>query len=302
MGLFAELLKTVVYAAGTFVGVTAATARHFAQTVRAAYRKHVAARPVGTVEVEREKTFRQISTVNDEIAELRRKKRRDGWLSESDFERLVSLEKNRKVFGNRAEENREILIGREIESGVYSYDALSVSDEKAHVLQFHVGQSVAGKRCVCGKPMVLRWRRDVIAPGLSDFFWGCTGYYEGCRETKPFQTRDIDLFARTDRPEFQVSSKQLSRVLTLPGVEPQVRKRLRELKGEQNDRYVCPLHYEPLEFRPSQGAHDKGILEAFYLRCPRAQSADEPCKYFQTITSPAQIASVLEAYQGRGLL
>jgi hypothetical protein len=137
---------------------------------------------------------------------------------------------------------------------------------------------------------------------MRDFFWGCTGYYEGCRCTAPFVARDMDLFTRVDRPEFEVSSQQLSRVLMLPGVDGQVRRRLKGIAGEQNDRYVCPVHHEPLEFRPSQGADGKGLLEAFHLRCPRWQPGDRGCSYVQTITSPAQIASVLEAYQGRGLL
>jgi hypothetical protein len=194
-----------------------------------------------------------------------------------------------------------------------SYRPVVITDENAHILQYHVGQSAYNKLCQCGRVMVLQWNRRVATAGLSDFFWGCSGYYvkvEGqavCQRTQQLTFQDLNLFANLNRPEFEVDSVTLTRETINPVKARRIRQALDSIRGAHREKrlgitvYRCPIHGESLRLQRNSQPSGQ-LLDEYFLGCPRWLPKNAGCNFLVKLKSAAQISSVLDTEQNQGVL
>ena len=148
---------------------------------------------------------------------------------------------------------------------------------------------------------------------LSDFFWGCSGWYEktsdkrACLRRKPLRHEELNLFANAGRPEFQISSPQLTRATLNPDKARRIRQALDSVKDSHDKKrmgiatYRCPIHGESLRLRRKNQATSE-VLDAYFLGCPRWLPNDAGCNFLVKLKSPAQISSILDTEQDHGVL
>jgi hypothetical protein len=300
-----NVVRNVVYGIGTIVGATAALAVDLIEVARDTYREYRKRHGAKAEQLAQQEALREIHNINNEIIDLERKRERDGRLGEYDQHRLTDLYQKRSESRDRVHKATEMELARNIEEGNGQYGNLLVTDKNLHVLQYHQGQTVFGKHCRrCGRPMILNWRLQQTVSsmtGYGGFFWSCTGYYESqCKNTEQFLQTDMSLFTRIDRPEFDVSNQELTRIALLPGSQRLITRRMGEMKHEANDVYLCPVHQEPMVLQEKNNA--EGILDMYFLGCPRWKPGGQGCSQVVKLKSPAQLASYLESSSGRGLM
>jgi len=308
MGFFDDVLNVigkafnvVMYAAGTITGIAAAGAVEFAQVAYEKYGEFRARNRSVNLTLVNKPIHNATKEFNDQILELELKKRRDRTLNQYDSQRLNSLYSQRDNLKDEIRNNNELLMTEKMQNGQGIYDSIHINNVNTHILQFHVGQTVFGKRCrQCGRPMALQWKQGMQTVSMSDFFWGCIGFYEGVKHHEPFMQSDMDLFTRVDRPEFEMTSQNLSNIILLPGPKANITKRMSEIKKESTDVYLCPIHNEPMVVREKKDA--QGLLDQFFFGCPRWLPNGLGCSQIVKLKSPAQLASTLEAFYGRGIL
>lgn len=298
MGLFDEVLNligkavnVVMYAAGTVVGITLAGTVEFCQVAYEKYGEFRAKNRSVNLAIANKPVHLLTSNINDEITELERKKNRDRSLNQGDSQRLNSLYAQRDNLKDEVRKNSELFLIEKMQAGKGVYDSVHINNINTHILQFHVGQTVFGKRCrQCGRPMILQWKQGMQTVAMSEFFWGCIGFYEGVRHNEPFMQSDMDLFTRIDRPEFEISSKELSNVIVMPGPKANITKRMNGIKQEQTDVYLCPVHNEPMVLREKKDAN--GLLDQYFFGCPRWLPAQGGCSQIVKLKSPAQTCAI----------
>jgi len=296
-----KVFNGVMYAAGTITGIAAAGVVEFAQVAYEKYEEFRARNRSVNLTLANKSIHNATKELNDQILDLESKKRRDYSLNENDSQFLASLYSKRDNLKNEMRNNNELIMTEKMQNGHGTYDSIHINNLNSHILQFHVGQTVFGKRCSrCGRPMVLQWKQGMNTVSMSDFFWGCIGFYEGLRHTEAFEQSDMDLFTRSDRPEFEISSQELSNIAMLPGPKSNIKNRMNEIKREQTDIYLCPIHNEPMILREKKNA--QGVLDQYFFGCPRWLPNGRGCSQIVKLKSPAQLASALEAYYGRGIL
>lgn len=310
MGLFkralssaGNLVKNIAFiAAVTLINVVQETV----QTVKAItteYRRYQQQNKSFDVVRENKLVKIEVEAVNDEASELEEKQAQDGQLNEYEQYRLDELYEKRNKLRDRFGENREVITAQNIANEVGEYKNILVQDTNSQILQFHLGQTVFGKRCsCCGKPMNLQFARGKYSVKMNEFFWSCVGYYDtSCNHGESFTQADINLFTRVDREEFSMSSQQLGDILLMPGIADDIRRRMSKIKSHATDIYLCPTHCEPLVLREKRN-NVQGLLDQYFLGCPRWKPGNAGCNYLVKLKSVAQLASVLEAFYGRGIL
>jgi hypothetical protein len=296
-----KVFTGVMYAAGTITGIVAAGVVEFAQVAYEKYEEFRARNRSVNLTSANKSIHNATKELNDQILDLESKKRRDYSLNEYDSQFLASLYSKRDNLKNEMRNNNELIMTEKMKNGHGTYDSIHINNLNSHILQFHVGQTVFGKRCSrCGRPMVLQWKQGMNTVSMSQFFWGCIGFYEGLRHTEAFEQSDMDLFTRVDRPEFEISSQELSKIALLPGPKSNIKRRMSRIKREQTDIYLCPIHNEPMILREKKNA--QGILDQYFFGCSRWLPNGRGCSQIVKLKSPAQLASALEAYYGRGIL
>ena len=308
MGFFDDVLNAigkvfnvVMYAAGTITGIAAAGVVEFAQVAYEKYGEFRAKNRSVNLAIANKPIHSATKELNDQILELEHKRYRDRSLNQNDSQRLNSLYAQRDTLKDDVRKNNELFLIENMQAGKGVYDSVHINNVNTHILQFHVGQTVFGKRCrQCGRPMILQWKQGMQTVAMSEFFWGCIGFYEGVRHNEAFMQSDMDLFTRIDRPEFEVSSQQLGSIILLPGPKANITKRMSDIKQEQTDVYLCPIHNEPMVLREKKDA--QGLLDQYFFGCPRWLPAKGGCSQIVKLKSPAQLASALEAFYGRGIL
>ena len=162
-----------------------------------------------------------------------------------------------------------------------------------------------GKLCpVCDRqgikrPMSIRWATDIREPGLTDLFWGCTGFFfksasgnPSCKYSEKFSARDMTLFGQLDRPGMELPTQRLNKLVLIPETSQHIKKKLAGALNEVTDSYLCPVHHEKMTLKTKADAVD--ILDLYYLRCTR-------CDQMVKIKSATQLDAVLEAFNGHGL-
>lgn len=302
LNVIGKVVNVVMYAAGTVVGIAAAGVVEFTQVACEKFVEFRTKNRSVNLALANKPIHNTTKTLNDEIMELEHKRYRDRNLNQSDHQRLNGLYSQRDKLKDDVRQNSELLLIEKMQNGQGVYDSVHITNVNTHILQFHVGQTVFGKRCrQCGRPMILQWKQGMQTVAMSDFFWGCIGFYEGVRHNEPFMQSDMDLFTRIDRPEFEISSKQLSNVIVMPGPKANITKRMNGIKQETTDVYLCPVHNEPMILREKKDAH--GLLDQYFFGCPRwSPKHGQGCSQIVKLKSPAQLASALEAFYGRGIL
>jgi hypothetical protein len=248
-----------------------------------------------------ERTFPSIRIANQEIEELRKKAKRDRCLHEKDRIRIEELEREIDVLYKNYETSKHRETLEKVEKNPGEFGEYQITSEKLNIIQYHVGETVIGKKCYgCHKPMILQFRRDKVIISLDDFFWACSGYYsDECKATQKFSISDTILFTQKNKPELDLTTEGLGRIFSNPKIQIDIAKRVRKHCGEQLEEYVCPIHKEPLRLR--QKNLYNGVIDQFFLGCPRWNPVDG-CSYVQKLKSPAQLASYLQKSEGRGML
>ena len=86
----------------------------------------------------------------------------------------------------------------------------------------------------------------------------------------------------------------------MTGQQQSVIKRMSDVKRQDADVYLCAAHNEPLVLREKKDA--EGLLDQFCFGCPRWSASSGTCSQIVKLKSPAQLASALEAFYGRGIM
>jgi hypothetical protein len=305
MGLFSELLGAAASAIRTIIDVAADVASTAIRVVRAEYGKLKEKYRDIDIDQRKKDRFDQLKTVNDEILEIERAARRDGSLKKNDQDRLEHLHQLRQKLRGNIEAAKEFEVAKDIAEHGEEYGKKSVDPQNPNELTRLGGQVVMGKLCpVCDRqgikrPMSIRWATDIREPGLTDLFWGCTGFFfktasgnSSCKHSEKFSARDMTLFGQLDRPGMELPTKRLNNLVLIPETSQHIKKKLASALNEATDSYLCPVHHEKMTLKTKADAVD--ILDLYYLHCAR-------CDQMVKIKSATQLDAVLEAFNGQGL-
>ena len=160
--------------------------------------------------------------------------------------------------------------------------------------------------------MKLQWKRELSVAEPKDFYWGCTGWYiqqggkRACNHTEKLQRNDYGLMTDTTAPEFSVTADEFGDILTNKGTEKIIITRLGDLKSDLSSGHrgvelaTCPVHGENMMLRQKQNA--SGLLDAYFLACPYWQPKDAGCPFIEKLKSGSQLAALLKAETGQGIL
>jgi len=244
--------------------------------------------------------FYDIKNNNREISDLIQKERRDGCSTEIDRYRILALEKQRDALFKQYQDNKQFNILTKAERENDKFSNFNITQEKLHLIQYHVGETVLGKVCpICKKPMILQFGRNIEVRSLGDFFWACTGWYsKQCNFSESFTLTDMELFTENNKNEFHVSNDELSLIFNNSEIQKHTLNRVDSHRNQTVEEYVCPFHKEPLILREKK--KPTGVLDAFFLGCPLW--AKENCSYVLKLKSAAQLASFLNKTENQGIL
>src|SRR5690606_9735747 len=131
-----------------------------------------------------------------------------------------------------------------------------------------------------------------------DFFWACVGYYDSrrrCLHSEPLTASDFRLFVNVRRQGFKLAPIELSELVLdqRPGRgRTAMRDLIERLQSTRQgiDGYRCPIHKERLV--PREKRLPEGLLDQFFLACPRFDADGNGCNYLVKIKSPAQFSAV----------
>lgn len=299
---------------GTLLGVVAEAVSTVVETVRTAYDSYVGRGGVAKQAVLDQSRSQQerLREVNDEIMHLRNRSMSGGGLSDHDRRRWHQLREERDELLGTLNQAKEVKAAEKIIESEASLQKVEVDLETSHVLQYNAFADTLGKRCQCGRPMKLQWRRELNVAGPKDFYWGCTGWYaqtangKACTRTEPLQRSDYGLMTDTSAPEFSVTAEEFGVILEDPGTERIITTRVNDLrsdlagKGKGVELATCPVHGEHMVLRKK--SNPTGLLDAYFLACPRWQPNEQGCPFIEKLKSGSQLAALLKSETGRGIL
>ncbi|MDM0108669.1 hypothetical protein QTH97_27230 [Variovorax sp. J22R24] len=299
---------------GTLIGVVTDVVSTVVDTVRSVYDTFVgkggAVKDVAA-EQSRKKQDR-LREVNDEIMHLRNRGMSGGGLSDQERRRWNTLREEREELKGTLHQAKEVKAAEKILDSESVLQKVEVDLETTHVLQYNAFADTLGKTCTCGRQMKLQWRRDLSVAGPSDFYWGCTGWYvpigqgKACNRTEPLQRSDYGLMTDTSAPEFSVTAEEFGVILEDPGTANIVVTRVNDLRSDLAARKrgvelaTCPVHGEHMVLRKK--GNPSGLLDTYFLACPHWQPHDQGCTFIEKLKSGSQLAALLKAETGRGIL
>lgn len=264
----------------------------------------------GDASSEKDVIERQLQEVNARIAHLKKSHHQNGGLTEREREEWRRLKARRDQLIEDLQDLDSAEFASDVVDDENQYQTTEVTEADAHLIDMVTGQSTYGKRCgVCARAMILQWERRSNAPGLRDFFWGCSGWYvklasgrSACSHTERLTNEDFSIFANVKRPEFQVTANELSRRILDPGRQRRLREALENIR-EQNRgesigiaQYRCPVHGESLRLRRKNATAD-GLLDEYFLGCPQWLPDQQGCNFLIKLKSPGRMSAVIrEAY------
>ncbi len=317
MGLLSDIFETVVTGIGSALRVAVDLAQVATARIKAAYgalQEQIRAGKAAPPDSERTALTGELRDVNQELLRLLDKYRERGSLSASESQRSHYLKQRREEIKTQLQASDEYKASGDIAKHGSDYKGLIVADDTTHILQYHVGQTTFGKKCPrpgCGREMVLQWRRDLQVVRVNDFGWGCSGYYHvfnghrACEVWLDLEPDDLSLFTKTTRPDFELPAKEFSKMVL--GHETLVRQRVDAIlhdpaqRREGVESHRCPVHFEPLVLREKRD-QVSGLLDRYFLGCPRWLPDAKGCGYLVKLKSAAQLSSLLEAQSGRGII
>lgn len=299
---------------GTLFGVVTEVVSAVVDTVRSVYDAFVASgEPVKEVAAaESRRKQEHLREVNDEIMHLRNRGMSGGGLSDQERRRWQELREERDELRGALHQAKEVKAAEKILDSESVLQRVEVDLETTHVLQYNAFADTLGKKCTCGRQMKLQWKRDLSVAGPRDFYWGCTGWYvpmgqgKACNRTEPLQRSDYALMTDTSAPEFSVTAEEFGVILEDPGTSQIVISRVNDLRSDLAARKrgvelaTCPVHGENMVLRKK--SNPIGLLDAYFLACPHWQPNDQGCSFIEKLKSGSQLAALLKAETGRGIL
>lgn len=299
---------------GTLIGVVTEVVSTVVDSVRSVYDAFVgnggAVKEVAAAESRQKKD--RLREVNDEIMHLRNRSMSRGALSEQERKRWQHLREERDELLGVLHQAKEVKAAEKILDSESVLEKVDVGLETTHVLQYNAFADTLGKQCKCGRAMKLQWRRDINVAGPSDFYWGCTGWYvpmgqgKACNRTEPLQRSDYALMTDTSAPEFNVTAEEFGVILEDPGTTKIITSRVNDLRSDLASRKqgvelaTCPVHGQNMVLRKK--SNPSGLLDAYFLACPHWQANGQGCSFIEKLKSGSQLAALLKAETGRGIL
>lgn len=299
---------------GTLFGVVTEVVSVVVATVRSVYDAFVErggpVKEVAAAESRRKQDH--LREVNDEIMHLRNRAMSGRSLSEQERQRMQDLRDKREELRVALDKAKEMKAAEKILDSESVLQKVEVDLETTHVLQYNAFADTLGKKCTCGRQMKLQWKRDLSVAGPKDFYWGCTGWYvpmgqgKACNRTEPLQRSDYALMTDTSAPEFSVTAEEFGVILEDPGTSQIVIARVNDLRSDLAARKrgvelaTCPVHGENMVLRKK--SNPSGLLDAYFLACPYWQPNSQGCSFIEKLKSGSQLAALLKAETGRGIL
>lgn len=299
---------------GTLFGVVTEVVSVVVDTVRSAYDAFVGrGGPVKEVAaVESRRKQERLREVNDEIMHLRNRAQGGGSLSDQERRRWQALREEREELRGELHQAKEVKAAEKILDSESMLQKVEVDLETTHVLQYNAFADTLGKKCVCGRQMKLQWQRDLSVAGPKDFFWGCTGWYvqtgqgRACNRIEPLQRADYALMTDTSAPEFSVTAEEFGVILEDPGTSQIITSRVNDLHSDLDARKqgvelaTCPVHGENMVLRKK--SNPSGLLDMYFLACPHWRPSGDGCSFIEKLKSGSQLAALLKAETGTGIL
>jgi ssDNA-binding Zn-finger/Zn-ribbon topoisomerase 1 len=310
------ILTNIANGLGTVLGVLSVAASDVISEIRTAYNNFRKSYFGGKYKEksEEERTKEELRTVNDEILYLRNRRMSGGHFTDQDRRRWEDLSERRAELLRKQQETKEVRAAEKILAAEEVVTKVGVDAETTHILQYNAFADVIGKVCPkCGRQMKIQWRRDLAIVNPKDFYWGCTGWYfqvrgaRFCTYTEALSAEDFGLLTDVSSPELRISSGELYGILSHTGAARVVDTRLRDLQsdlaaaGKGVQVASCPVHGEPMVLREKKN-NPQGLMDAFFLSCPRWLPNGNGCPYIEKLKSPAQLAALLNNETGRGIL
>jgi hypothetical protein len=296
--------KSIVNVAAPVAAKVVETLRRGMDTVQEALRKEFRAPPSS----ERERIERDLEEVNERIMRLRKRHYERG-LCESYKRENEHLRQQRAGLIRELDALDQVKTAEDIVEEENKYEPVHIDANLTHILQYHLGQFTFNKTCpVCRRPMILQCTRDMAVASTKDFFWGCISYYDGERSDQHkvlLSAGDLDLFVNMKRPEFDLGASDLAEIV-LKQHPNRVRTAMRDVIANGRraqagvDGYRCPIHKERLILLEKKSP--EGLLDQFFLGCPRYDADKQGCNCKVKVKSPAQFSAIFDAEGEGGLL
>ena len=298
---------------GTLIGVVKEVVTEVVDKVRTAYKAYVekGGSVKGKAAEEAHQQKDRLREVNDEIMYLRNLSMSRGYLTEQERTRWNALREERDDLMGKRQQGKEVKAAEKIIESEAALETVEVDAETAHVMQYNAFADSLGKKCVCGRPMKLQWRRELHVAGPKDFFWGCTGYYlpEGqgkCERQAPMHQSDFRLVTDRSTPELKMTKAEFGVILEDP-VQTQILKmRMEDLRTDLEHRkqsielVTCPIHGQNMVLKKKTDA--KSLLDMFFLACPHWKQDKTGCSYVEKLKSTPQVSALLKSETGTGVV
>lgn len=264
----------------------------------------------GDANSERDVVERQLQEVNARIARLKKNYEKNGGLTDNEKAEWRRLKERRDNLIQDLENLDAAGFATDVEDEDKEFDATTVSEDQAHLIDMVTGQNTYGKKCrACSRAMTLQWGRRVGTPGLRDFFWGCSGWYiidmhgrHACRHSERLTDDDFRIFMDVTQPEFQMTAEEVRKRVMDPGRRQRLRQALDGIREQNREselglaHYRCPVHGESLRLQRKSQSNDD-FLDEYFLGCPRWLPQNQGCNFLIKLKSPGRISGVIkEAY------
>lgn len=310
-----SIMTQIANGIGTLIGVLSSTAAQVVFEIRSSYNAYMEKFSAAPSEQEREesRTKEELLGVNDEIMHLRKKHMSQGGYDDNDRRRWSYLGDRREELLAKLRGSKEIRAARTVLDNEGSLEAVDIKNETSHIFQYNAFADVLGKVCPqCARPMKIQWRRELTTVGLQDFYWGCTGWYitlrNGplCSYTERVSSQDFALLTDVSPLELQMSSSEFGDIISHPTTTKIIGTRLEDLRSDLNSQrhgvqmVACPLHGENMILR--QKNNPSGLLDQFFLACPRWLPHNQGCAFIEKLKSGSQLAALLKSETGQGIL
>ena len=316
MSFFSTFFKAVATAASAVINVAVEATKAIIETATAIWNDSGSQADMKEAKNREERADDELTEINDELQLLLKRYKERGSLSGSQKRRAEYLRDRRNELKEQITEVGELRTTQDIAENTDDFEHISIDDDHdhAHIIQGNVGVSTYGKLCPnCQRDMVIQWQRDVTTASVNDFFWGCSGWYvkmfngsQACRTTIPLSKNDLDIFAKTDSLESKINNNELSELILLPEPQKIITERMEDLRSDKNhlqdgaELYRCPTHGEKLILRKKKQA--TGLLDQYFLGCPKWKPNDLGCGYIVKLKSPMQLTTLLKQETGSGIL
>jgi hypothetical protein len=304
-----SFFKRLATGLGTLIGVLVETTQSMFTEIRnsyEAYRRQGGPTEQAAVALATQKKLR-LREVNDEIMYLRNRRMGRGGYSAQDSRRWDVLQQERSELLGDVHRTKEVRAAEKFLSSEADIEKIEVDDETSHILQYNAFADILGKKCRCGRPMKIQWKRDLGVCKQNDFYWGCTGYYDKtCFNTEPLQRNDFGLMTNTSEPEHKLSAGDFGIILSDPGTQSIIETRIEDLKSDLSSKHTgvelstCPVHGENMVLR--RKSKPQGLLDTYFLACPLWQPNDAGCSFIEKLKSGPQLAALLKSETGQGIL